>query len=210
MMVLSGMRHLGGVAATLSVWAAAAAQTPSGQSSPPPALPDCNAMAGHNAFDFWVGEWNVYGRRGMYAGKSFVTERTQGCMILEEWVRGRPGEGVSMSFIDPETGRWTQIYRSPGLHSVYVGELNARGQMVMPGVTRLFGPDGAVRMISVRGVWTPLPNGHVIQHFQSQMPDGSWRDGALLTYVPAASDPNGPNPAPGATGPVLESAPAFD
>lgn len=167
-------------------------------------------MPAHNAFDFWVGEWNVYGRRGGYAGKSVVSERTQGCTILEEWVRGRPGEGVSLNFIDAETGKWTQIYRSPGLHSVYVGELNARGQMVMPGVTRFFGRNGVVQTVQVRGVWTPMPNGHVIQHFQSQGADGVWRDTALLTYVPAASDPNGRDPQQGAMGPVLENAPGFD
>jgi hypothetical protein len=45
----------------------------------------CNKVSVYNQFDFWVGEWNVYGKNGQLARTSKITEILDNCVILEEW-----------------------------------------------------------------------------------------------------------------------------
>ncbi|MDO1558021.1 hypothetical protein Q0812_01090 [Brevundimonas sp. 2R-24] len=192
-------------AAALAVSAPALAQTP-----PPGPPPGCAAVPHANEFDFWVGEWNVYGRNGQLGGSSRISKRSSGCAVLEEWTNAGGVEGLSLNFVDPDSGEWRQEWMGTNNYAGYRGALNARGQMVLHAEQMLFGRNGIVQRGPIRGAWTPLPNGHVIQHFQTRNADGTWSDSALLTYVPKASDPNGRDPEAGARGPVIEQAPAID
>ncbi len=92
-------------------------------------------------FDFWIGEWDVYiaGTNNLI-GKSKITKVNGGCVILENWTSlVSPQTGISMNFIDPATGKWTQDYSGSGggrtlytdgeykdsaMHFNYVGTFN--------------------------------------------------------------------------------------
>ncbi|TGY87644.1 hypothetical protein E5163_14520 [Marinicauda algicola] len=169
----------------------------------------CGAYPAHDDFDFWVGDWNVYGRDGRFAGQNFISRRSGGCLLLEEWFSAGGGDGTSMNYVDPATGDWRQIWMSANLYIDYSGGLNAAGQMQLDGEITYFNDEGS-SSAAFRGVWTPLENGHVIQHFKQYDAEAeTWNDWFIGSYVPIAEDPNGAEPGPDATGPAIEEAPAF-
>lgn len=165
----------------------------------------------HRAFDFWVGEWNVYAMTGAFAGRNTIERGAAGCVLHEHWRAAAGSTGHSLNFVDPQDGRWRQIWLGANHMIDYDGGLNARGQMILTGEITYFDADGA-RTRAFRGAWTPQSDGAVVQHFQQWDAEAeTWSRWALLTYVPADADPNGADPAAGAEGPILDAPPAaFD
>ncbi|MBL8981211.1 MAG: tetratricopeptide repeat protein [Gemmatimonadetes bacterium] len=81
-----------------------------------PCLGDTTARA----FDFWIGEWDVYltgtDRR---VGQSRVDRVSAGCALVENWVAREspvnpPGNGTSLNFVEPATGTWKQVWMGSG------------------------------------------------------------------------------------------------
>ncbi|MGJ3230937.1 MAG: hypothetical protein ACFE0P_03990 [Oceanicaulis sp.] len=171
----------------------------------------CTDSAPHRAFDFWLGRWNVYAADGAYAGKNHIASGGAGCVLTESWESVRGGTGHSLNFVEPTTGAWRQVWVGRNHRIDYSGGLDAEGRMVLTGEITYWNADGA-QSHDFRGAWTPLENGHVIQHFQQRDAEtGAWSDWGLLTYVPAREDPNGAAPAADVAGPAIETAPpAFD
>ena len=71
----------------------------------------------HGAFDFWVGEWDVFpnGQETQVA-RSLIERLYGGCAIRENWMPFRGTGGGSLTSLDPGTGRWHQTWTgsSPG------------------------------------------------------------------------------------------------
>lgn len=114
----------------------------------PPVLP-CGDKA-HAAFDFWVGEWDVYpsGKNTLVA-HSRIEKLYGGCAIRENWMPLKGTGGGSLSNLDPATGRWHQewIGSAPGRVEFDGGPVGDR--MVLTGFWRGSGPkgeDGLTRM----------------------------------------------------------------
>lgn len=204
------MRTLLAAALTFTLGTALGAGPSLAQEDPAPqGPPGCEGYDQHRAFDFWVGDWNVYAREGAFAGQNFISSRSGGCLILEEWHSANGGDGTSMNYVDPESGKWRQVWMSANLYIDYSGGLNAHGQMQLDGQITYFREDSS-RNAPFRGVWTPLENGHVIQHFkQYDAETESWQDWFVATYVPIGEDPNGAEPGEDAAGPVIAEPPAF-
>jgi len=49
----------------------------------PPAKP-CQAIE-HRQFDFWVGQWDVFGPAGKKVGENKIELIADGCALLEQW-----------------------------------------------------------------------------------------------------------------------------
>lgn len=161
--------------------ATAAAQTPP---------PGCDSMESRTDFDFWVGEWNVYGPDGQFAGTNRISKRSNGCLILEEWSSAAGSDGTSMNYLDPTTGSWRQIWMGSNNYIDYSGSLNDDGQMALEGEITYFGPRGS-RSAPFRGVWTPNEDGSVTQHFtQYNAETESWDVWFTGRYVRQENDPN--------------------
>jgi len=67
-------------------------------------------------FDFWVGKWDVYitGTKNC-VGHSLIQIVSGGCAILENWSSNSViGNGKSLNFIDPATGKWRQTWVGNG------------------------------------------------------------------------------------------------
>lgn len=69
----------------------------------------------HRQFDFWVGDWEVYGKNGQKAGESQVSIILDSCIILEEWTsaslnRGIRYAGKSFNTYNRSTGQWQQTW----------------------------------------------------------------------------------------------------
>ncbi len=82
-----------------------------------PANYPCLSDTAARAFDFWVGEWEVFANNYLHprAGTSSIQNVAGGCLILENWTTWNgPYNGKSMNFYVPETGKWRQIWTDSG------------------------------------------------------------------------------------------------
>jgi tetratricopeptide (TPR) repeat protein len=68
-------------------------------------------------FDFWLGEWEVYPNgTNVLVGTSKIEMASGGCMILENWtaIGGVPHNGKSMNYVNPQAGKWEQLWIGSG------------------------------------------------------------------------------------------------
>jgi hypothetical protein len=88
-----------------------------------------------HAFDFWLGEWDVYDPDGKHVGRNSITAPYTTGALAEHW-RGDGGvEGHSLSSWDPERGCWHQTWiDSTGGMLLLDGGVR-EGAMVLTGVT---------------------------------------------------------------------------
>lgn len=160
------------------------AQAGAAQPAPPP--PPC-ATEAHAAFDFWVGEWDVfpYGQEVQVA-RSRIERLYGGCAIRENWMPLRGPGGGSLSNLDPSTGRWHQIWvgSSPGRVEFDGGSLN--GGMVLTGYWQ--GVGGAGKDGLVRMTYTRREDGSVRQFGEVSYDHGvSWEANFDFIYRPSGS-----------------------
>jgi hypothetical protein len=69
----------------------------------------------YRQFDFWLGEWEVYGVNGNKAGSSRISVILDSCIILEEWVSATANQGIiysgkSYNTYNSRTGQWQQTW----------------------------------------------------------------------------------------------------
>jgi hypothetical protein len=129
------------------------------QNQPPP--PPCQEEIYH-AFDFWIGEWDVFGLNGQMAGDNKISVQEKGCMLLEEWTSIQGGTGQSYNFYDPGMKKWRQIWVSGGAIIDYAGGLNQDGAMVLEGEISYRNGTTA----PFKGTWTSQKDGSIRQHFE--------------------------------------------
>lgn len=67
----------------------------------------CEHDERYQAFDFWVGEWDVF-MGDQQVGRNHITKLQRGCIVHESWTSASGGTGESINFLDPKTGKWTQ------------------------------------------------------------------------------------------------------
>jgi hypothetical protein len=66
-------------------------------------------------FDFWIGEWEVFGKNGGKAGDSKISLILDSCIILEEWTSANPAQGFryagkSFNTWNRAQGQWQQTW----------------------------------------------------------------------------------------------------
>ena len=157
-------------------------------SAPEDAPPAC-AQPEHRAFDFWIGEWDVYNPQGQRAGVNRIERILNGCALLENWIGSRGSTGKSINFFNAAARRWEQVWVADagGVHK-YVGEFKDGAMRFDHG--EHIEPDGA--RVRSRMTFTPLEDGRVRQLIEQSGDGGTtwtvWFDG---TYVrrPKASSP---------------------
>lgn len=124
----------------------------------------------HHEFDFWLGDWDVYGAQGKLAGTNHITREHGGCVVHEHYANDRGYDGESFNVFDATRGVWHQTWvDSSGLLLVLEGGLKD-GAMVLEG--NVLGAAG--KPVPQRITWTPRPDGTVRQLWQSQDPKGGW------------------------------------
>jgi len=130
-------------------------------------------------FDFWVGEWEVFGPGGNKAGDNIISIEENGCLLLERWTSASGGTGQSYNYVDLATNKWRQIWVSPGGTIDYSGGLNDDGAMHLEG--EIAYPNG--NKADFMGTWTLNEDGTVTQHFkQYNAQTEKWADWFVGTY----------------------------
>jgi len=69
----------------------------------------------YRQFDFWLGEWEAFGKNGQKAGDSKISLILDSCIILEEWTsatvnRGIHYTGKSFNTYNAVTKQWQQTW----------------------------------------------------------------------------------------------------
>ena len=155
----------------------AATQAPA---APPPAPPSCDGEQ-YEAFDFWVGEWDVFPNGAdTKVADSRIEKVSAGCAIEENWMplQGRPG--TSLSAYDPKTGGWHQLWIGGTPGRVFFDGGATDGKMILTGY---WGKDAAGNPALVRMTYSVQEDGSVRQYGQSSADHGlSWSDSFDLIY----------------------------
>jgi hypothetical protein len=160
------------------------AQAATAPTAPSPPRAPC-ADTAHAAFDFWLGEWDVYPNGSdKLVAHSKIEKLYGGCAVRENWMPLQGNGGGSLNSIDPATGRWHQewIGSAPGRID-FDGGLVGR-EMVLTGYSSYAG-GGPGKPGLVRIVYTPNADGSVRQHGLASLDEGlTWRDSYDFIYRP--------------------------
>ena len=150
-----------------------------------PALPVPCDSAAYHAFDFWIGEWEVFGAGDQKAGDNHISRQESGCLLLEEWVSASGNTGQSYSFYEPVADQWRQVWVSPSALIDYTGNLTETGSMKLEGEISYRNNTS----FPFTGEWTLQDDGSVRQHFEQYNPEtDTWDAWFTGTYRHAASD----------------------
>ena len=121
----------------------------------------CDTPEGHQ-FDFWVGEWEVFGPADTIVGYNSIIKMQDGCILRENWRSGSGSyTGTSYNFYNQQTEKWNQVWiDNQGAH-LYLSGGYEDGKMVMMGPEKVSqsgnkyydriswfnNPDGTVRQL---------------------------------------------------------------
>jgi hypothetical protein len=138
----------------------------------------CEHDEAFSAFDFWIGEWDVHGTGGTYAGSNVIERAERGCVLIENWTSASGGGGMSINYLDKVNGEWVQIWNDAS-----GSQINIRGGITEEGMLLV----GTIHYVAnnstspFRGLWTLLPDGRVRQFFEQSADGGetwtSWFEG---------------------------------
>ena len=140
-----------------------------GVAGPALAEPTCTGED-FDAFDFWVGSWQVSLADGTVVGENRIERRDKGCVIIELWTSARGTTGTSLNYYDVARNQWVQVWGGAGGNQIVIAGGPADGSMVLTGtLTRV--SDGSSKPF--RGIWTPLEDGRVRQFFEQSDDEGA-------------------------------------
>jgi hypothetical protein len=126
----------------------------------------------HNAFNFWLGEWEVYDNDGKIVGKNHILKEQGGCIISENWTSSNGQfSGSSTNFFNAQTQQWDQLWIDNAGSHLYLSGDRKGNQMILaskeiprdnepPYINRItwtLNKDGTVRQL-----WEILSEGEVI------------------------------------------------
>jgi hypothetical protein len=178
------MRKLSmGSAIITAMLAMAGTGTLAAQAVPAPAPPaqTCNAD-GHNQFDFWLGEWDVYATgTDTLVARSKIEKLYSNCAVRENWMPNSGNGGGSLNSFDPATKQWVQRWTGsqPG-YVDFVGGF-AIGKMVLTG--RWAGVNGPGKDALIRMTYSRNPDGSVRQFGEQSVDFGqSWTNSFDFHY----------------------------
>lgn len=100
------------------------------------------------AFDFWIGNWDVYGKNDKLAGTSKISLILDSCVILEEWtsagsVNNINYKGKSFNTYNVATKQWQQTWiDNTGNTTEFLrAEASNKGQIIFY-ADKVTSPDG--------------------------------------------------------------------
>ena len=140
----------------------------------------------YRQFDFWVGNWEVFGKKGQKAGDSKISIILDSCVILEEWTSANAQQGLiysgkSFNSYNSATKQWQQTWTdNTGNTTEYLRGEASEGKIVYY-ADKVNGPKGEIFIR--RLTFTKLDNSRVRQ-FGERSDDGgkTWTTEYDLEY----------------------------
>ena len=102
-------------------------------------------------FDFWIGEWEAFGKKGNKAGDSKISVILDSCVILEEWTstgaqQGLVYSGKSFNSYNAATKQWQQTWTdNTGNTTEFLRGEGTDGKIIYY-ADKVIGPDGKTFM----------------------------------------------------------------
>ena len=130
--------------------------------------------------DFWVGDWDVYGKGGAKVGQSHVELMVGDCVVNENWTDMTGGVGKSYNKYNPPMKRWEQYWVDQyGSTTFYKGNLEGPNMVYLADA---FDPKGNPQ--KQRMTFFPLAPDKVRQFGEVSKDDGkTWTTSYDLTYI---------------------------
>ncbi len=136
------------------------------------------AAAEYRQFDFWLGNWDVFGPAGQKIGTNSITSINDGCVLYESWRDARGGTGNSFNYYETTTKRWHQFWVSANNSAPLSAAPDGTPMPMSGGLV-----DGAMVLQSPAGVkprnrwtWSKVEGGKVRQHAEQSDDDGAtWK-----------------------------------
>lgn len=135
----------------------------------------------YRQFDFWIGQWDVFGKGGAQVGTSHVDLILGDCVVSENWTDAGGKEGKSYNKYNAPLKRWEQYWVDQyGSTTFYIGNLEGPNMVFLADQV-----DAAGKTSKLRMTFFPLAGGKVRQ-FGETSTDGekTWTTTFDLTYVP--------------------------
>jgi hypothetical protein len=98
-------------------------------------------------FDFWIGDWEAFGKNGSKAGDSKITLILDSCVILEEWTsaslqQGLRYAGKSFNSYNSASKQWQQTWTdNTGNTTEFLRGEGSDGKIIYY-ADKVTGPDG--------------------------------------------------------------------
>jgi len=131
-------------------------------------MPRHSTTGPEHDFDFWIGEWEVFGPQGKRLGTNSITPVFGTGALAEHWHGAGGFEGRSLNGYDPVHECWHQTWLDATGSVLLLDGGLVDGSMVLEGLAPL--EDGAASQ-EQRITWTPEADG-VRQHWQTRASDG--------------------------------------
>jgi hypothetical protein len=123
----------------------------------------CLSDKNYQAFDFWLGDWQVTDAQGVIQGSNQITKSEDSCLIHEHWTSALGNKGYSLNYYNPVTRLWAQRWVSAGSVIEYTGTSEQPGVMTLKG--KIYYQQNGLTA-DFKGTWTLLEDGRVRQLFQ--------------------------------------------
>ncbi len=127
----------------------------------------CSTDARYRAFDFWVGDWDVFAG-AQQVGHNRIEKILGGCALQEDWTDLYGDSGRSLNYFEPATGKWKQNWVDENGGIVWY-----EGQVVL-GAMRFSGEnvaaDGKRKLARVE--LSPMADGSVHHKIEHSSDDG--------------------------------------
>lgn len=146
-----------------------------------PGTRPCSTDTTYRQFDFWIGEWEVYGSNGK-AGNSKIELILDSCIILENWISARPPyAGKSFNTYNSANKQWQQTWvDNSGGSTEYLRGHGGKGMIIFY-ADKNTGQDG--KNFLRRLTFYKLSNDKVRQHGERSDDEGkTWTTEYDLEY----------------------------
>lgn len=138
----------------------------------------------YREFDFWVGDWDVYGKGGAMAGRSHVELILGDCVVNENWTDVFGNSGKSYNKFNQFLKRWEQYWvDQSGTTTYYVGNLEGPNMVFLAD-----GFDANGKPQKQRMTFFPLSPDKVRQFGEVSDDGKTWTTSFDLTYVRQANN----------------------
>lgn len=117
-------------------------------------------------FDFWIGEWEAFGKNGQKGCDSKISVILDSCVILEEWTSANAQQGLiysgkSFNSYNAATKQWQQTWTdNTGNTTEFLRGEGSNGKIIYY-ADKVTGPDG--KQFMRRLTFTKLDNNKVRQ-----------------------------------------------
>lgn len=127
----------------------------------------------HQAFDFWIGTWNVTNTDGTPAGKNNITKIEDNCVLRENWTSAKGNyTGTSYNFYNAQKKQWEQIWIDNQGGNLHLKGNRVENQMILMS-DEVLSPKGQKYVNRV--TWTLNKDGSVRQHWETSADQKTWK-----------------------------------